>query len=295
MTSLQFKIDAASIMSKIYKATSLLRPVSNIGSDHCLNEVTRTYGARFEIYRFDKPSVQLQVEMNSSPFEPGMYEKTQTLWSRLDRKDNSTPLDIFMIRLGGSVTLPFFNDPADTNSGASWKLQVSTEHNLDAARIDHKMTTFADSIKLKKIPKAGTELTGRKIFEWEEDLPGNLKPSVFEQKTALRYRLVHSSQWVFEIARYDSYGDPENPDTPMTTHWGATMWNTEWDITLSANAGLGIGESADWDAKLETFFPSDSHSKNQDVNPGVMEFLQKVQMVTDFLDDIKKTPLDLLG
>jgi len=153
------------------------------------------------------------------------------------------------------------------------------------------MKAFADSVKLRKLPKNKVASTGEKIFQWEKDLPGSMRPVAFQQKTSFKYRLVHNLDWTFEIARYDIYGDLKDENVPTKTCWAATMWNTEWDSTLAANAGLGIGEAANWDPDLSTFFPaSEKAAVTQGIDPGVLGFLRSVQIITSFLDGIKEGP-----
>ena len=161
------------------------------------------------------------------------------------------------------------------------------------------MAEFAESVKLAKIPRTKTELTGHKVFTWKKDLPSTMQPSAFQQKTALRYRLNHHPEWEFEIARYDSYGNPKSENVPVETNWGATLFNTNWDSILTANSTLGIGETGRWSPKLETFFPSRSWTADvegvEGTDPGVMEFLQIVDTVLKFIDSLKKELPHLRG
>ena len=158
------------------------------------------------------------------------------------------------------------------------------------------MTRFAESVKLSKIPKTRTELTGQRVFTWEKDLPSVMQPTAFQQKTALRYRLAKQSEWEFEIARYDAYGGQKNENLPIETNWGASLWSTNWDSILTANSTLGIGEAAKWSPNLETFFPSRPGTVDMEgVDPGVTEFFQNVEVVTKFLDSIKKELPHLRG
>ena len=123
-----------------------------------------------------------------------------------------------------------------------------------------------------------------------------MQPSAFQQKTALRYRLADQPEWCFEIARYDSYGDPKNVNVPVETNWGATLYNTNWDSVLTANSTLGIGEAARWEPKLETFFPSRPGTADmEEGDPGVTEFVKTVEVVTKFIDSIKKEKPHLRG
>ena len=184
--------------------------------------------------------------------------------------------------------------------GPSWNLRVWTEDQTERSRIDSKMMNFADSVRLRRVSRKGAEIDGRKLFEWETALSGCLKPSAFEQKIASRYRLRLMPEFIFELARYDSYNLSTNSQTPSTTHWGASMWNTEWDIKLSKNANLGLGESAEWDPRLEMFFPNPEPASlnkqnfyHEKVGPGLSWFLQNVQLVAESLDNVVGAPPDL--
>ena len=95
---------------------------------------------------------------------------------------------------------------------------------------------------------------------------------------------------MFEIARYDTFGGPKDEKVPVNTHWAATLWNTDWDSILTANAGLDIGQSATWDPKLATFFPRPTCEAphDQEFEPGVLDFLEIVRTITNFLDGLKE-------
>ena len=146
---------------------------------------------------------------------------------------------------------------------------------------------FAGSVKLKNADRCDIARTGKKQFDWiRSDYPGCLKPSEFEQKISYRYRLASNASWTFEIAHHDCYGPYD--DMPTTTYWGASMWNKDWDSVLTENSGLTIGEVAEWDPFLSTFFENGDPSTN---NPeaGISQFLQTVQMVNDIVNEIKRT------
>lgn len=161
------------------------------------------------------------------------------------------------------------------------------------------MKEFAEGVRLAKIPRTKTEITGQKVFTWNKDFPGGMQPSGFEQKTALRYRLTSHPEWEFELARYDHYGNPKSETIPVETNWGATLHNTNWDSILMANSTLGIGEAGGWEAKLETLFPPGPDTADMEgvegMDPGVTEFLRTVETVSKFIDSIKKELPHLRG
>ena len=166
-------------------------------------------------------------------------------------------------------------------------LHILNENTLDKSRITPRMEEFASSVTLKKILPGPLEPTGHKMFQWKKEFPGVIRPKSFEQKTSYKYRLVHNYDYVFEIARYDVYGDPKDEVTPVHTSWAASLYNREWDSTLASNSDLGIGQSADWNPGLGTFFPGHG-SADKGPNPGVADFLSTVKLVTAFVDDLKK-------
>jgi len=45
--------------------------------------------------------LKLEVELQENVAARDLYEKTHALWSKLGRRDNITPLELFMIRLDG--------------------------------------------------------------------------------------------------------------------------------------------------------------------------------------------------
>ena len=166
------------------------------------------------------------------------------------------------------------------------------------------MVAFAESVKLKKVPGARIDLTGEQVFQWDKN-PGGMMVTLFQQKTSLRYRLVSNMEYMIEISRYDMYDcPPTNNQFPSNlsrqpgvkehqfqkTEWAAILWNNEWDSTLIPNSSLRIGESSDWDERLGTFFPSQSGAPTADgaVNEGIKEFLQTVNGINKFLNDIKE-------
>lgn len=151
------------------------------------------------------------------------------------------------------------------------------------------MTAFVKSIKYKS-PVAGVkpEISGQKVFTWEN----SLKIESFEQKTSLRYRIANRENWIFEFGRYDGFDNLANND-PTATHWGATLWNSDWDRTLALNPDLEIGQAAGWKPTLNTFFPADRDAPGgtEEMVAGFQQFLQNMNDVVGFLDEMKADAL----
>lgn len=149
------------------------------------------------------------------------------------------------------------------------------------------MKQFSDSVKLKKGPISEIMISGMKMFQWQENTSSRIMPTAFEQKTALRYRLAQAQQWIFEIARYDCYGDDQKPNQPVTTNWCASICNEDWDSILTDNAGLTIGKAASWDPKLSTFFPRDDDAAADEEHAEVQGYQDIIKKITNCLDAMK--------
>ena len=258
------------IMTKIHNATSLLIPADH--TTERLEDVVPIVSGRFVVVRIDKPSVQLEVAIDTTAADGKFYEVSRTQWTRNDGKDVHVPLNISMIQLQG---------------GPSWELKVSVEHGLDSSKIDPRMKEFADTIRPKHRDMSGLYHRGQPLLTYGKSSPGGLKPSGFEQRISFRYRILGAPQWVVEIARYDVF--ESQAEVPVQSSWGTTMWNSDWDTQVTSNSSLEIGESASWVPGLRTFFPNDDNEKIQGVEAGVVGFLQTVRRVSDFLHDLKAT------
>ena len=88
-------------MDNICNSYNLFQPIDNTST--YLEETAATFSAHFTFEFFDKPSIQLEVEMANTSGDEGLYEKNYELWTKLDRSDNSVPLELFTIRLGRYV------------------------------------------------------------------------------------------------------------------------------------------------------------------------------------------------
>ena len=150
------------------------------------------------------------------------------------------------------------------------------------------MTDFIKSIKYDRAAKeANSVLPGKKVFTWDT----SLKILSFEQKTSLRYRIANRENWLFEFGRYDTFEDSVGNE-PASTHWGAMVWNSDWDRILGHNTDLEIGQPANWTPNLDTFFPTNQHTPHSaDEMRGYRQFLEKMKIIVGFLDRMKMNAL----
>lgn len=149
------------------------------------------------------------------------------------------------------------------------------------------MRNFAESVQFNE-PLAGTLVAARgpQVFKYLANLPVNN----FVQKTAWQYRLKTENTCTLEITRYDSLSEArsnttaKDPSKFMRTRWGASLYNRAWDTTLSENANLVLGEMANWNPTLQTFFPWGISTSLAEANAGFHKFLQNVDAVAAALE-----------
>lgn len=149
---------------------------------------------------------------------------------------------------------------------------------LDTARITPTMDEFISTVEFNPPPPgAKPDADPHRCFTWKA---GGLRVSSFEQKTSLRYRIRDESRWMFEFSRYDLYRGHFVTAKP-TTQWGATFWNSEWDRVFKENSKAAIGNEANWEPQVKTFFPARQGTEDAD---GLRAFLQRTKTIAEVLD-----------
>ena len=144
------------------------------------------------------------------------------------------------------------------------------------------MCAFAGSVRWKglsaELHKA--DFTGRRVFTWNY----GVRIISFEQKTALRYRLVSNSNWIFELARYDSYISRKSSTNPTATRYRASVWSKDWDRLMCSNQSLEIGEQASWEPTIENFFGANEPGTTEETS-GLKVFLGDMKRISKLLED----------
>lgn len=147
------------------------------------------------------------------------------------------------------------------------------------------MCAFAESVKWKSLAAQfrKADFTGRRVFTWNHDV----RIVSFEQMTALRYRLTGRADWIFELARYDSYKSLKSSANPSVTRYRASVWRQEWNRLLSTNQSLEIGEEASWEPKIDKFFGANESGATEDTS-GLKVFLGDMKRISELLDNTKQ-------
>ncbi|KAL8975079.1 MAG: hypothetical protein Q9197_000686 [Variospora fuerteventurae] len=259
------------ILDCCYNADELFQAIGT--NDQSLIEVSPQYAAMFYLRHPEKSDEKLQLEIvfkSSDAYGEG-FESSRAHWTRGGKPDTVTqapPLDIFHIRL---------------SSGVSWQLQLSAENVVDPSRITPRMEEFANGVQFREAPPAVYPVnSGYKVFT----NPPNFPMIGMEQKTTLRYSLKAQPSCIFELSRYDEYNG-DDPNYPSSTMWAASFYDRDWEVNLSENKALGIGQSASWNPDVRPFFQSVHGSTDKGPYTGFTDFLHHVGTVASFLDRVK--------
>lgn len=148
------------------------------------------------------------------------------------------------------------------------------------------MCAFAESVRWKSLSAEfhKADFTGRRVFTWNH----SVRIVSFEQKTVLRYRLADRADWIFELARCDSYNSLKSSANPTVTRYRASVWRQEWDRLLSSNHSLEIGEEASWEPTIDTFFGANLSGATEDKS-GLKVFLGDMKRISELLDNTKQS------
>lgn len=154
---------------------------------------------------------------------------------------------------------------------------------MDPTRITPRMEDFANGVQFKRPPfDEYPAISGYKVFS----NPTNLPILGMEQKTTFRYSLKAQPSFIFELSRYEEYNG-DDPRFPSSTQWAASLYDRDWEINLSENAGLGIGHSASWNPHARPFFQTMHGSTSKGPYAGFTNFFRHVQAIAGFLDKVK--------
>ena len=170
----------------------------------------------------------------------------------------------------------------------TWGLNVTADYVVDQSKMNIDRMEFAKAVQLLT-PSGHASQKGAAELMFNFSREG---VQHFQQKTAWRYRLKANGGYVLEIARYDTfdlkgkYGMLKpNERKPKTTHWGGSFWNEIWDEKLSTNSSLQIGEKAQWDPSLDSFFPKNFRNQSTTPEVGFDDFVRNVQSVVNILNE----------
>ncbi|OAT07532.1 hypothetical protein BDBG_03582 [Blastomyces gilchristii SLH14081] len=278
---LGFKSADGDLMTRCSQASDLLAPFDP--QIESLENNKPHYAVNIEFEGANNALLRLEVEFESSRYRPNLFEISHRRWLKPQSDDGlgekRPPLQIGVIDFERS----------------DWQLEIKALDFQEQSNIEQSLKSFDHSIQFKRGPTDGLRGTAVQRVTFS-----NIATvSKITEKSALRYRLK-GTKYIFELARYDTYhrairpgppsiGDGNKMNQTAETTWGASIFRQEWDNMLGQNGSFRVGQTADWSASLNTFFPCLSDEDSTDVNTGFHQFIDLVNKVAKLLTPERKS------
>ncbi|EEH41487.2 hypothetical protein PAAG_03050 [Paracoccidioides lutzii Pb01] len=270
---LGFKRCDGDLITRCSQASDILTPFDP--QVELLEDNKPFYAVNIEFEDVNEALLRLEAEFRESRFSPDIFEVSQRRWVKphgdYGLGDKRPPLQIGVVDFEKS----------------DWQLEIKALDFQELSTIEKSLKSFAHSVQFKSGPTDGLRGAAKQRVTFSDFI----SVSKVTEKSALRYCLK-GSRYIFELARYDTYHPAVHSGPIYTssnyrnqmnqtaeTTWGASIFHDEWDNMLGKIGSFRIGEAADWNASLITFFPYVDDVPLTDVNAGFNQFIHLVNQV----------------
>lgn len=165
-------------------------------------------------------------------------------WLRLDRgAEAASPLvDVSLCNL---------------QNGSAWQFDLVATQTVDVGRLPPNLVRLAETISID----ATVMRRQRSDISWVKYVP-YAPVKLLQQRASYRYELgrtdytvelTHFQDRVFTAGMQISHAP--NVAT-YESRWSLEVYHNAWDTMLTANERVAVGERADWDDDVATWFPS---------------------------------------
>ena len=276
------------VLQSLQQADDLFTPQDAM--IHDLSEVKPVYSAMFT-FADDAGDFRLFMswyEAEGTSSKSKAFEIISTKWTRLER-DSEAAAPILDISL------------SDLNTGLAWRFELSASHAVEESRLPARLVDFAHGVRINA--KEAQKANPQESFIIHKPYAGHLKS--IEQRISYRYGLA-ASDYTLELTRFQTRVYPPRrslalpPGEPKVyePRWGLSVYRGEWDTEFTKNERLPIGERADWEHDLETWFPEDITStspvgEKKEEGIGFEQLMEKLKKVGKLVREAKEE--DLMG
>lgn len=203
-------------------------------------------------------------------------------WARLERENSdvgspSAPTPLLDVSL------------TDLNTGMAWQFDIEAAQGVEESRLPRPFTEFAH----------GVVIDANAILKGSDEKPFVIYKSYgviiksIQQRTSHRYGLS-SSDYTLELTRCQdrmypprkSAFMPAGEPTVYEPRWSLSVYRIAWDTMFTKNERLPIGEIANWEHDVETWFPEDltaSPGPEGQKPQGFGQLLEKLKAISKLL------------
>ena len=254
---------------------------------HDLVDVTPLYSAVFT-FADEVGDLCLSIsweEAQDASSDTSTFEVVSTKWTRVER-DTGTAYPILDISL------------CDLNTGMAWQFGIQAAQAVDESRLPNQLADFAHRVRID--PKEARKVNPDKSFIIHKPYAGHLRS--IQQRVSYRYGLA-TSDYTLELTRFQtrtypprkSIALPPGEATVYEPRWSLSVSRIEWDKEFTKNERLPIGERADWNHDVDTWFPEDipKSSEEENTGAGFAQLMEKLKKVAKLVRAAKEE--DLIG
>ena len=256
-----------------------------------LTDVKPVYTA---IFTFADEAGDLQLiktwcEMADTSAKTSLFEETTRKWTRLDR-DASTPTPLLDVNI------------IDIDATLAWKISVRSQHCVNERRLSKALVDFSYSIQIE--PELARKQTIDKAFVTYRAYGVKLKSLQlrisyhFDIRTgegmvtdyALNVTRFQDRVFAHDQEKVAAVAEP----VAYEPRWALNVYRNEWATKFAVNESFKVGEVADWDDDIETWFPKNPRRVAAESKLSGMEhFMEHLHRIAKVVREIKEE--DLIG
>ncbi|KAF3939430.1 hypothetical protein ABW19_dt0202032 [Dactylella cylindrospora] len=262
---------------------------------------------QLDLRRPDPPTeVKLEVEFEKAP-NTGKYRVCSSRWLRLtlaakevpDIMRKKVPLDIKMVNLETLVSYQIdLSIGQEVPDVEKYPLLSEFVRHLELEDSKDGQTKRVSYITLPNIAVKSI-ITKTKYPYWFAGTP-----YIFE---IIKYDHIRGNDMIMRRQRITDGGFPTDYSfqSGMDVRWGASLYNSEWDLVFNKQAQLPIGCTSDWEPSLDSFLsftPTkidaapgpkfsqklDKINKDLDGKDGFSELMERIQQCIDIITEAKE-------
>ncbi|KAK5132908.1 hypothetical protein LTR08_008354 [Meristemomyces frigidus] len=260
------------LLSELQARKDLVTPVG--ATTESLADEQPVYTA---VYTFADETGDLRLSVSWRTEEGSTsFDRISKKWTRLER-DVGTPTPIFDVSL------------ADLNSGAAWQFDILASQAVDESRLPPLLKKFASSVEI--LPAEAKHRSPERVF-----VRHTPHASLRSVQQSISYRCtIKQSDFTLELNHFKNRVRPSRSPSGGTpadheARWSLSVYRAEWDTMLARNESLPIGEIADWEDDVRTWFPFDLgmgiDTPDEDEG-GWTQFLEKLERVETLVQAVR--------
>lgn len=238
-----------------------------------LSDVKPTYTA---IFTFIERSGDMTLSMSWNETEDSgdrttKFTQTSKKWTKLDQDTTASSrlIDVSLVNL---------------KHGSAWHFDMQASQRVTERRLPAGLIDFADKVSID--PNSARKQAIDRPFV-------SIRPhkhlKSLQQRIAYRYRLSQSD-YALELTRFQDCEYQSKASlisateaTVFEPRWSLSVHHLNWDKMLSANESMSIGEMAEWEDDIATWFPECSGPESEILGGGnilgFQQLLRKLETV----------------